>query len=134
MILLWFNWRDIMSTIVHFDVGVDNIERAKDFYEKLFNWKIERMPGPMEYYGIKTFDDDSNESVGGGMAIRQDANQHITNYIGVKYIDEYIEKVKQLGGQIITPKTTIPGYGYLALCLDTENNAIGLWEIDETAH
>jgi predicted enzyme related to lactoylglutathione lyase len=27
-----------MSTIVHFDVPVDDIKRAKDFYEKLFDW------------------------------------------------------------------------------------------------
>jgi predicted enzyme related to lactoylglutathione lyase len=123
-----------MSTIVHFDVGVENIDRAKAFYEKLFDWKIEKLPGPMEYYEIKTFDDEGNEKLGGGMTQRQDTNQHITNYVGVENIDDYIENVKQLGGKITTPKTLIPGFGFLAVCLDTENNTIGLWEEKDTAH
>jgi predicted enzyme related to lactoylglutathione lyase len=59
-----------MSTIVHFNIGVEDIDRAKTFYEKLFDWKIEKLPGPMDYYEIKTFDDDGSESLGGGMAQR----------------------------------------------------------------
>jgi predicted enzyme related to lactoylglutathione lyase len=37
-----------MSTTVHFDVSVGDIKRAKDFYEKLFDWKIEKMQGPIK--------------------------------------------------------------------------------------
>ena len=32
-----------MPTIAHFDIPADDTERAKDFYEKLFGWKIEAM-------------------------------------------------------------------------------------------
>ena len=53
--------------------------------------------------------------------------------IGVKSIDKYIEKAKSLGGKIIMPKTTIPGFGYLSTFIDTEGNTIGLWETDPTA-
>jgi len=31
------------------------------------------------------------------------------------------------------PKTTIPGFGYLATFLDTEGNVLGLWNTDESA-
>ena len=122
-----------MPTIVHFDVPAEDVERAKKFYSELFDWKIERMPGPMEYYGITTTDEDGKEAVGGGMAKKEEQNDSITNYIGVPSIDEYIIKVEQLGGKIIMPKTPIPGFGYLAVCLDTENNKFGLWESDEKA-
>jgi len=54
--------------------------------------------------------------------------QKISNYIGVTSVDEYIEKVKKLGGKIIMPKTVVSGWGYLAICVDTENNTFGLWE------
>jgi uncharacterized protein len=37
------------TTIVHFEIPSDNIERAKKFYNDLFGWKMEKMPGPMEY-------------------------------------------------------------------------------------
>ncbi|MFL6496110.1 MAG: VOC family protein [Nitrososphaera sp.] len=37
-------------TIVHFEIPSDNIERAKKFYNDLFGWNMEKMPGPMEYW------------------------------------------------------------------------------------
>ena len=122
-----------MSTIVHFDIPTEDIKRAKNFYEKLFDWKIEPVPGPMEYYNISTKDEKGIESVGGGMGKRGQADQKITNYIGVDSIDEYIKKVEDLGGKILMPKTTIPGFGYLATFIDTEGNILGLWKTDETA-
>lgn len=41
--------------------------------------------------------------------------QMISNYIDVPSVDEYIEKVKKLGGNIIMPKTAVTGWGYLAI-------------------
>ena len=121
-----------MSTIVHFDVPADDINRAKNFYEKLFDWKIERLPGPMEYFNISTKDDKGNNSIGGGMGQRGFPDQKITNYIDVDSIDDYIKKVEELGGKIIMPKTKISRFGYLATFLDSERNVLGLWHTDES--
>jgi uncharacterized protein len=33
-----------MPTIVHFEIPVDDVDRAKKFYNDLFGWKIEKMP------------------------------------------------------------------------------------------
>ena len=122
-----------MPTIVHFDVPADDIDRAKKFYKDLFDWKIEPMPGPMEYFEISTNSEEGKESVAGGMGKRQQPDTGIINYIGVTSIDMYIEKAKKLGAKIIMPKTTIPGFGYLAVFLDTENNSLGLLETDSNA-
>ena len=122
-----------MPTIVHFDIPADNLERAKKFYKDLFDWDIESVPGPMEYYNIATTNENQEAGVGGGMGQRQQPGTGITNYIGVSSVDEYIKKVEQLGGRTIMPKTTIPGFGYLAVFLDTENNSLGLWETDPNA-
>ena len=32
----------------------DNLERAKAFYRDLFGWKMERFPGPIEYWHLDT--------------------------------------------------------------------------------
>jgi predicted enzyme related to lactoylglutathione lyase len=53
------------------------------------------------------------------------------NYIGVPSVDEYLEKVEKLGGRVLMPKIAIPGWGHLAICMDTENNAFGLWQDEE---
>lgn len=120
-----------MPTIVHFDIAVDNPERAKKFYEQLFDWKIELLPGPGNYYLIETTTPDGRKSIGGGMTKREHPGQSITNFIGVESINDYLKKVEKSGGRIITPKTPVPGWGFLAICADTENNTFGLWEEDE---
>jgi len=87
----------------------------------------------MEYYLIDTEDLEGKPGPGGGLGKRGSANQRITNYIGVSSVDEYLLKVEELGGKILMQKTAVPGFGFLAICMDTENNTFGLWEDDEKA-
>ena len=122
-----------MPTVVHFDIAADNPERAKKFYEGMFNWKIEAPPAPPDYYLIETEDLSGKAGVGGGLGKRQNPGQRITTYFGVDSIDEYVAKVGKLGGTILQPKMTVPGWGYLAACLDTEGNLFGLWQDDKSA-
>jgi len=135
-----------LSTIVHFEIPSDDIERAKKFYSDLFGWKIERWSGangsqltsaatgqPIEYWIVSTTDDKGNKALGGGMMKRQMPEHRITNYINVKSIDEYSSKVEKLGGKVVASKHAVPGMGYFALCLDTENNSFAIWETDQSA-
>ena len=52
----------------------------------------------------------------------------IMNYIGVPDIDEYAAGVIKLGGTVTLPKMAVQGFGYLAICTDTEGNQFGLWQ------
>ena len=127
-----------MPTIVHFEIPADDVERAKKFYGNLFGWNIEKLPGQtgredMEYWLITTTDDKGNKALGGGIMKRQGPQQPIINHIDVKSVDEYSSKVQQLGVKVHVPKTAVPGMGYFAICLDTENNAFGIWETNESA-
>jgi uncharacterized protein len=134
-----------MPTIVHFEIPSDDIERTKKFYSDLFGWKIEKWPGtddnqltsaagqPMEYWMVTTTDDKGNKALGGGMMKRQMPEQQVTNYINVKSVDEYKSKVEKLGGKVVSPKKAVPGMGYFALCVDTENNSFAIWESNGSA-
>jgi len=122
-----------MPTIVHFDIGSDDPERARKFYEALFGWKMEKPPGMTDYYLIETRGLEGEPGVGGGLGKRDEPGQRITSYIGVSSIDEYVAKVERLGGKVATPRTAVPGWGYLAICFDTEDNMFGLWQGDGTA-
>ncbi len=122
-----------MPTIVHFDLPADNVDRAKKFYEKLFDWKFNKVPMPVQFFLIETKDLNGNPGVGGGMGERKLPGQSTMNYIGVPSVEEYITKVKKLGGNIIMPRTAVTGWGYLAICVDTENNNFGLWQEDKNA-
>lgn len=116
-----------MSTFVHFDLPTNDIERAKEFYKKLFGWQFKNIP-EMNYYLIETVDDKGNKGLGGGMGKRTNSEERIVNYIGVKSIDNHTKKIQKLGGKIIKTKMPVPGWGYLAVCEDTEGNIFGLWE------
>jgi predicted enzyme related to lactoylglutathione lyase len=41
-------------TIIHFIIPAADVEKLKQFYAGLFGWKIEKYPGPMEYWEIQT--------------------------------------------------------------------------------
>jgi uncharacterized protein len=126
-----------MPTIVHFEIPSDDTERSKKFYNELFGWKIEKWPGlseGMEYWLISTVDDKGSKAVGGGMMKQQSLQQQgITNYFDVKSVQESSAKVEQLGAKVITPKSPVPGMGYMAVCKDSENNGFGIFEVDQTA-
>jgi predicted enzyme related to lactoylglutathione lyase len=122
-----------MPTIVHFDIATDNPERATKFYEGLFDWKMQSPPGMTDYYLIEKKDLNGQNGVGGGLGKRGEPGQRITSYIGVDSIEEYTVKVEKSGGKVIQSKMTVPGWGYLAICFDTEENMFGLWQEDENA-
>ena len=63
---------------------------------------------------------------GGGMMKRLYPEHQITNYIDVKSIDEYSSKIQKIGGKVVVPKMAVLKMGYLAICLDTENNTFGI--------
>lgn len=128
-----------MPTIVHFEIPSDNLERTKKFYTDLFGWKIEKMPGTdqREYWTFATTTNNKGGSnngggeqrtLSGGMLERQMPQEPIMIYIGVNSVTEYSNKVERLGGKVIKQKTEVPGYGWFAICTDTENNGFALWE------
>ncbi|HHN81978.1 MAG TPA: VOC family protein [Methanomicrobia archaeon] len=118
-----------MPKIVHFDLPADDLERARKFYTGLFGWTFEKLP--MDYFLITTSDEKG--SLGGGMGKRGDPEQGITNFIGVEGIEDYMRRVEKAGGSVISPKQTVPGWGHMALCADTEGNVFGLFEEDASA-
>ena len=122
-------------TIVHFEIPAKNTEKLKKFYTGVFGWKIEKgseeMSGPMEYWLIETVPVDKQQrpirpGVNGGMYKKEDEKMKQVNYIAVESADEYIEKVKKLGGKIVNPKQEVPQVGWVAIAEDPEGNQFGI--------
>ena len=51
--------------------------------------------------------------------------------LDVESVSDYVEKIVAAGGEVVTPKTAIPGLGYVGYCKDVAGNAFGLFEGDE---
>jgi len=122
----------VPASIVWFEVPADEVGRAKSFYNKLFGWKMNKMPGPMEYWHMDTGGADASPD-GGVMKRQNPGQQGITNYIGVASVEKAAAKVEKLGGKICMPKQAVPNMGYFAICQDPEGNMFGVWQKDAKA-
>ena len=118
-----------MSRVVHFEIPADNPERAIKFYEKVFDWQIEKWEGPIEYWLIMTGEEDK-PVIDGGLARREDPTTGVENTIDVKDLDASLANVKGHGGEVIRPRMAVPGVGWMAYIKDTEGNVFGLMEND----
>jgi predicted enzyme related to lactoylglutathione lyase len=122
----------VKHTIVHFDIPAEDVERAKAFYSSLFGWEIAAPPEFPDYYMFLTGDPETD--AGGGLMARESPEQvGLVNYIGVESVDDIVGQVVELGGQVTVPKQAVPGMGWMAHFLDTEGNAIAVWQSDESA-
>ncbi len=122
-----------MPRVVHFEINADDLERAIKFYKKVFGWEFEKWEeGSTEYWLVMT-GKESEPGINGGIVKREHPNATTINTIDVPLVDEYIKKVTEAGGKVVVPKTTIPKIGYLAYCMDTENNVFGIMASDTSA-
>ena len=118
-----------MSRVVHFEIPADDPERAIKFYEKVFDWQIEKWDGPIEYWLIMTGEEDK-PGIDGGLARRENPTTGVENTIDVKDLDVSLANVKANGGKVIRPRMAVPGVGWMAYIKDTEGNVFGLMESD----
>jgi len=118
--------------IIHFEINADDVPRAKKFYEKSFNWKIEKFEGPMDYWLIEA-GEESEEGIGGGLQKREEKEDQIFNYISIPSVEETRKKVEENGGTILGDLITVPTVGYFYMFKDTEGNKLGFMQQDENA-
>ena len=121
-------------TVIHFEIPADDVKKLGNFYAKLFGWKIIKMPGPTEYWGIQTVPVDEKgmllrNGVNGGIMKRQNPEHKPVNYIAVESVDEYIKKIEELGGMVVVPKMEVPTVGWWALALDPEGNQFAIMQM-----
>lgn len=43
-----------MPRVIHFEISVDDPDRAAKFYSNIFGWRIEKSRGPVDYWLIST--------------------------------------------------------------------------------
>jgi uncharacterized protein len=114
-----------MSRVVHFEVPVDNPERAVRFFNQVFDWKLDKYPGGPDYW-LATTGAPEQMGINGALTRRSAPQTVMTNTIGVESLDDTIKKIKENGGTIITEKQTVPNIGYVIYFRDSGNNVWGL--------
>jgi hypothetical protein len=112
------------NPFVHVELQTHAPGRAKEFYKKLFNWKLEDVPD-MDYTLINV-----GEGTGGGImkSPMPDAMPQWVPYVLVDDIAAFTEKSKTLGAKALTDITEIPGMGRFIMLVDPTGAAFALWE------
>lgn len=136
------------NRVVHFEVEVEDQERAKKFYTEAFGWQMQQMGDEFGGYVVVTTGDPKEPGgINGGIMGTIGGKKELNAFscvIGVDDIDKAIADVKAAGGKVFddneqssstnkTPdgkvlgeKMDIPTVGIYAKCEDTEGNRFTL--------
>lgn len=126
----------ITNPVVWFEIYVDDIARARKFYEKVLAKALADMPmeGATDY-AMATFpmaDDMNAPNASGALVWMKDVKaggNSTVVYFGCEDCAVEESRVVAAGGKIHQPKFAIGEYGFISLCVDTEGNIFGLHSI-----
>lgn len=130
-----------MGRVVHFEIHVSDMERAKKFYGEVFGWTFQDWSdyAGMPYFGAVT-GEEGRMGINGALMQRQGAapemGQAMNGYactMGVEDFDSTAAKIIELGGQVALPKQALPGMAWQGYFIDTEGNVFGVHQPDVNA-
>lgn len=113
--------------IAHFEIFATDVERARRFYENVFEWQFE-VVGPPDFYLISTGPPVEHGVSRGLMAKRQlgpAAEGNINAFrctISVESVRETTARIEAAGGSLRSAIVDIPNVGELVEFSDTEGN------------
>lgn len=139
-----------MNGVVHFEMGYNDRERMKKFYESAFGWKMQQLGSEMGNYVVaQTTETDENGMIknpgainGGFYQKNENPSSHAPSVvISVSDIRKSMQDVVASGGKILgamdesgnasMEPTHIPGVGLWISIQDTEGNRVSMLQADE---
>ncbi|KLN66827.1 VOC family protein [Vibrio sp. VPAP30] len=124
-----------MNPVGWFEIYVDDMQRAKAFYEAVFETSLEQLknetkmevdmwlfPSSMEQYGAAgALAKMEGVSPGGNSTLVYFSCQDCSVEQG---------RVESAGGKVVHPKFAIGPHGFISMVSDTEGNMIGLHSME----
>lgn len=114
------------NPFVHVELMSNDVDKAKTFYQTLFDWKLDDMPmGDMTYTMIKV-----GEGTGGGMMKNPIPNAPSAwmAYVLVGDVKAATAKAKSLGANVMKDVAEVPGAGWFSVIADPTGAVLGLWQ------
>ena len=124
------------NKLTHFAIHVDDIKRAKKFYQGVFDWGFNSY-GQSDFLQIKSDKTKNGELIGALQSRKYSPVKEkiigLECSIAVESVDEIIMRIENNGGKILMPKTAIPYVGWITKFLDTEGNLVCAMQYDNSA-
>ena len=117
-----------MNPVNWFEIPVNDLDRAKSFYEKVLDVTLSRQDmGPMQ---MGWFPTEENGAGATGTLIKGEgytpSHDGTMVYFHVSDIEATLAKIESNGGKSLFPKTSIGEHGFIAHFEDTEGNRVSL--------
>lgn len=111
-----------------FEIYVQDMARAKRFYESVFKTKLEKLDSPK--IEMWSFPMDMDRFGAAGALVRMEGmpsggNSTIVYFFCADCATE-AGRVAAAGGRVFREKTSIGQYGFIALAIDSEGNMFGM--------
>ena len=121
------------NPVVWFEIYVQDMARAKKFYETVLQVKLEKMDAPadMNHMEMASFPSKMEAPGAAGMLVKMPGAPRASGlgtlvYFTCEDCGAEAGRVAKAGGRIEKPKFSIGKYGFIALAFDTEGNMFGL--------
>ena len=115
------------NPFVHVELATTDLDKAKSFYQSLFDWKLNEMDmgSGMSYTMI-----DVGEGTGGGMMKHPmpGAPSAWLAYVNVDNVAAATAKAKSLGATVLREVTEVPNAGSFSIIVDPTGAMLGLWQ------
>jgi len=117
-----------------FEIYVQDMERARAFYQNTFQVSLERLESPgLELWAFPPLGQMDNPGCTGAlvkMAGKDSGTGGTIVYFSCSDCAVEASRAAQHGGKVHKPKESIGQYGYIALVNDSEGNVIGLHSME----
>lgn len=120
-----------MPKIVHFEIPVDDPQRAAAFYQDVLGWEVTRFGA--EPYWLVRAGADEEPGANGALVGREELHHSPVLIAGVADIEDVLNRVQEGGGAVLQGKLPIPGMGWSAYIRDPEGNTVGFFQADTNA-
>lgn len=111
-----------------FEIYVQDMPRAKSFYESVLQIKLEKLDSPdmeMWFFPMQGEQPGASGSLVRMESVPSGGNSTLV-YFGCEDCAVEAARVESSGGTLHRGKFSIGQYGFIALAIDTEGNMIGL--------
>jgi predicted enzyme related to lactoylglutathione lyase len=120
------------NKVVFFEIPSSNFSQAKEFYEKVFDWKVQLWGDEGAMALTTPVDKDQNPlepgGINGGFYKRKSNHDYPSFGVETSDMERTLAAIEKAGGKVVTPKHSIGEWGFMADFADPEGNVIGLWE------
>ncbi len=114
------------NPVVHWEFWTKSPEKVAEFYGKVFDWKIQAIPG-MQYQMVET---GGLGGINGGIMTPKEGPWpgNMSFYIDVDDLNAYRQRIQDAGGKILVEQQEVPGMGAFSLFSDPDGRVVGIWK------